>query len=313
MTITMEAKVVQFFLVSWVNTYKNRGMVTTQADFHQKWIVALKGRREDKFRMEWEASKTIRELRDLKYLDAACGGEAFLAELFAQVMKYQNWVGWIRESRATFRSAKREIDKAEKKLLMTEAVIKRLPPSEATRRLCQHIREAAASAEGIRGRIQWEQQQFWKEALATNPFEYDPDVDGVYVPANSIVGVIPFSAFAHQEQPEASTPIGYIKLPDDRSRSEAENPFPPLQPINKKQDLDRQFRHRVASILHCVFAKLTRLTIARLIVLTYICAELVEYDAKGKLRIIADKRTFTVDAVYQQIKTMEFADCKKGH
>lgn len=78
--------------------------------------------------------------------------------------------------------------------------------------------------------------------------------------------------------------------------------------MNKKLNLDRHFQVRVAHILHNNARKLTKTTIARLIVLTYICARLSEYDEKHGLRIKGNRGALTPDAVYQKIKGMNFVE-----
>jgi hypothetical protein len=57
----------------------------------------------------------------------------------------------------------------------------------------------------------------------------------------------------------------------------------------------------VAAILGRAFPDLTKATIARLVVLVYICFDLVEHDER-EFRIKGNKWPFTPSAVYQKIK-----------
>jgi len=281
----------------------------TQVEFDKKWIAAIKGRSDDKHRREWEASAAIKELKDLNYLNAACQPGVFRTEIFAEVEKYEHFRDWVTKANRAFRNALSDLDQIGKQLLGTGKTLRRLFPSVAIEPICGRLSNAATYVRSRRREIECDIDRFWKKALATVPFESESDQDDEEIVPDGIWGLLSYSATADEEQPNVSTPIGYFESPEvrRRGRSEARKLFPEIQQINKKLDLDRHFQVRQAYILHRAFPELTKSTLARLIVLIYICADLVEYNEEYRLRIKGNRRTFTPDAVYQKIKGLNFS------
>jgi len=75
----------------------------------------------------------------------------------------------------------------------------------------------------------------------------------------------------------------------------------------KSSDLDRRFQVRLGTVLRAFFNGVSLSTIARLVVLCYICAEFVEQQERciviGQLKDKSSKRNqLTVDATYQKLR-----------
>lgn len=77
-------------------------------------------------------------------------------------------------------------------------------------------------------------------------------------------------------------------------------PDPKPEPI-RTMDLHTRFQLRVASILEREFPRLSMETLARLIVLVYLCFNLV-HESSGELLIGPNSEKLTVGAVYEKLK-----------
>jgi hypothetical protein len=94
------------------------------------------------------------------------------------------------------------------------------------------------------------------------------------------------------------------------ARSQA---LPKLDRLVRDLDLDRRFQIRIASILKQIFPKLSRRTIAWLVVFVYVCAELAEFEPDGAARIVGSRRALSTGAVYDRIRRHEFAQTRDAN
>ena len=139
--------------------------------------------------------------------------------------------------------------------------------------------------------------------LAANAAELDEAAESL--PDSGKFGRIAFSAFSAEEIPGDSSPVGYIGTAEKRrgvehvSRKRVES-------VSKLHHLDRDLQLKIATILRPEFRKITKATIARLVVLAYICCGLVEENEAGEICIKGSKTRLTPSAVYQKLKGPQF-------
>jgi hypothetical protein len=282
----------------------------TQSEFDKQWITAIAGRGADKFLMEWEAEAAIRELKRKKQLEAVCG-EPTRAEIFREVQNYERYRDVITLANRMFRETDSLLRQTGRQLIAREKVLWRQLPFPALKPIASCVAEAAFHVVSQKHALHWAIKEFWRHALARDPYcdgylyPYILDPDAPETPPITL----DWSALPKKVEPLieiGENPATAFFL--DLGGSASKDPFPDIQQMNKKLNLDRHFQVRVAHILHNNARKLTKTTIARLIVLTYICARLSEYDEKHGLRIKGNRRALTPDAVYQKIKGMNFVE-----
>jgi hypothetical protein len=130
--------------------------------------------------------------------------------------------------------------------------------------------------------------EFWRKQLRTYPGKWDnPQETWIALPQSA----------REWDLPQEESYTGAVAEGVERS-SRLPNPKPdPKRTI----DLDGRFQLRVAGIFEEEFPDLSMETRARLVVLVYICFDLVK-ASEGELGIRPDSATLTVGAVYEKLK-----------
>jgi hypothetical protein len=165
--------------------------------------------------------------------------------------------------------------------------------------LCAALEAAALQITFATAGFELGVHQFWGKVLAANAAEFDEAAESL--PDSGQFGRIAYSAFSEEAILEESSPVGYINTAEKRS-GEAHVSRKRVERVNTLRDLDRDLQLKIATVLRHEFPKLRKSTIARLVVLAYICCGLVEENEAGETCIKGNKSRLTPSAVYQKLK-----------
>jgi hypothetical protein len=275
-------------LVNWTRPISDgwvRGklaMAMTHASFCEKWRAALRGRGLFQFSADWEAPRAIGELSRRSLLSAATLEMLFADEIVREAEVYEKHRQCVAAFNSVYAEAERLLQETENTLVAhARDFRKRLPvPTGAV--ISDHFSQLAESVANERKEFSNLKTKRWTEALKTYPLREEDTQNSIWVFADSGMPM------------ELEYDAALRRLIE---RSEA---LPQTSKLIRGFDLDRRFQLRIAAILARALPRVSKMTVARLVVLTYICAQLVE--VKGGVRIPGTKRLLTPTGVYQKIK-----------
>lgn len=268
----------------------------TQSEFDSKWCAAIRGRRVDHLRLDGEAVTAIAKLRRSGYVEAACGPGRYRADIVEAARKYEQLRKWAIKTNRDFRRTHTRLNEIANELSTTARRYRALSPL-AAEPICASLRAAADQITFARAGFELGMHQFWGKVLAANTAEFNEAAESL--PAS--FGRIAFSAFSEEAIPGESSSVGYINTAEKRSGEEHVS-RKRVEHVNTLRDLDRDLQLKIATILRHEFPKLRKTTIARLVVLAYICCGLVEENDAGEMCIKGNKALLTPSAVYQKLK-----------
>lgn len=260
-------------------------MPVTKEQFLQRWIAELGNSNVPNW-TAWDATAAIKELskdpiRFYLVKDPLCADdlvrEADVYECHRQHVSDLNQM--FDDVEDLLKTIKRRVAKQESGLYKRIAV----PTAEGVSHLLSDLLTYIADKQKALLEMK---ATAWEDALKTYPLRTE-DYDHVRFGLGD-----PEPYFKQYADPHLQRLI-------DRSQS-----LPHLSRLLRAIDLDRRFQIRVAAILAREFRHLSKMTIARLVVLTYICADLVD-TMNGAIRIRGHNRDLTHSAVYERIRQLD--------
>jgi hypothetical protein len=270
----------------------------TQSEFDAKWCAAIRGRRDDRLRLDHEAVKAIDELRRSGYVDAACGSGRFRADIVDAARKYEQVRKWAIKTNRDFRRTQTRLDEIATELDTIARRYRALSP-RAAESICASLETAADQITFATAGFELGLHQFWGKALAANAAEFDEAAESLS--GSSKFGRIPYSAFSEEAIPGESGSLWYANTAEKRSGEEHVS-RKRVEAVSTVRDLQRDLQSKIAVVLHHEFPKLRKATIARLVVLAIICCDLVEENEEGEMCMKGNKSRLTPSAVYQKLK-----------
>jgi len=241
------------------------------AALHQQFTARGGARREFDF---WEGATACKELRKRGY------GELFVADLYVRLLRevstYRSFAGKVVAHNRDFKETIEFLTNAERRFLRERTVMALPYLKWKLTRLAGFLAEARTALEK-------ERESYWKKMLFARPDERSK-----------------WCIKLGTDPPESIPPETLV---------EAEKVFRGLtyrEGLEKLSDLDARFEIRLGAILRDSLPKVSLLTISRLVVLCYICADLAE-ERGGRLAVKqlgeeSKRNRLTVDAVYQKLR-----------
>jgi hypothetical protein len=266
-------------------------MALTKGVFKDNWADAMRQRRG---REHWDRKHlTTRELEAKGYFPECATAIPFAEEVVRDCWVYEQNRKHVAQLNRLHREAIAFLGETEKRLVGMEKRFRQeshLPVAlQMASRLQELSKLVGIHREGFQKNIDW------RRALRTYPLTED-DWEDTLIAMPDIPG-----------DPSESTVLAFKgHLAEKASRGES---LPQPATLTRELDLDRRFQVRIAMILHRAYPGVSKMTIARLVVLVYICANLVEI--KDGLRFPGSKHPLTVGAVYEKIKKLRFEQLKQ--
>jgi hypothetical protein len=265
-------------------------MALTKGVFKDNWAAAMRQRRG---REHWDRKHlTTRELEAEGYFPECATVIPFAEEVVRECWIYEQHRKQVVQLNRMNREAIAFLRETEKKLVGMEKRFLQESHLPTALRMASRLQELSELVgkhrEGIQKNINWQR------ALRTYPLTAE-DWEDTLIALPDLAG-----------DPRESAVLAFTgHLAKKASRSES---LPQPATLTRELDLDRRFQVRIAMILQRAYPGISKMTIARLVVLVYICANLVEM--KGGLRIPGSKHPLTAGAVYEKIKHLQFGQLK---
>jgi hypothetical protein len=264
-------------------------MAVTTKQFVARWSEEME--RADRYGCEsyWEAEDAVKELRD-KYprrFRTHSLPRVILKDLVREAKVYEHLRTEVAESNRAFKSALSLLASLRLKARKQATTMKQ-KPGPAFRLISRSLVDISKEIERCSRRLKETRSEFWRKELRTYPGKWDnPQEVWIALPQSATEWDLP-----HEESYTGAVAEGV-----ERS-SRLPNPKPdPKRTI----DLDGRFQLRVAGMFEEEFPDLSMETRARLVVLVYVCFDLVK-ASEGELGIRPDSAKLTVGAVYEKLK-----------
>jgi hypothetical protein len=252
--------------------------------FRKKWTAEFKKWSVDEGRSSiaddfWDGNSACKELRRKHHLPDYSDQPIVIphARLFREAETYLRFANKVVPHNQDFSDTLHFLTEAERWFIEGQK-------SLTLRAMVDQFNEIACLLREKRLAIQAQRENYWSEVLLASPDERD----GWYLDLETQV-LIP---------------------PDELVRTEHifEKARYPKE-LTRRSDLDSRFQIRLGTILRHFMAGVSLRTIARLTVLCYICADLVEVDSRSNNLVIkqlkdsSTRNQLTVDAVYQKLRS----------
>jgi hypothetical protein len=260
----------------------NLAMPVTTVAFCKKWHAAMTQRSAGHFAADWEANRVIKELRRKTLFASASLDMMFADEIVREADVYEKHRRYVAVLNSVYAEADKLLRETENSLAGHARYCRKLPARTGAT-ISDFFSRLAKSVASERKKFSDLTNKRWADALATYPLRQQDYEHRVW--------------FMH----DSSNPFQAAYDADLQRLIDRSDALPHTAKLIRGFDLDRRFQLHVAAILKRELPRLSKSTIASLVVLAYICAELVEVTGEG-IRIPGTKRLLTPTGVYQKLK-----------
>jgi hypothetical protein len=264
-------------------------MAVTKQEFIDRWMEEMERAKRHHRTSYWEAEQVLRELDDQyprRFTTRALRRAQYIEDLVREATKYESVRTQVAESNRAFKEAFEVLANIRTKVQRQKTAMQK-KSGPAFLRVADSFADLQKEVERCTSELRAWHSVFWRRTLTTYPSK-KADLKEVWIPLPSP---------GEWGLPQEESYTGAVAEGVERS-SRLPNPKPdPKRTI----DLDGRFQLRVAGMFEEEFPDLSMETRARLVVLVYVCFDLVK-ASEGELGIRPDSAKLTVGAVYEKLK-----------
>ena len=266
-------------------------MAVTTKQFVDRWSKEVSHAERHDRGYYWEAEEAIKELGEKfpRWLRTRSLRREILKDLLREAQAYEHWRCQVAESNRAFKSALSLVATLRRKASRKAAAVQQ-KSGPACELISRYLVDVITQMERCSKKLEEARSNFWRIRLRPYPLKRDNSQEvWIALPTANEEWASPRDVFYEGKVAEGL--IRTARLPDSK-------PDP-----KRTIDLDQRFQLRVAAIMDQQFPnpKLTMETLARLVVLVYLCFDLVTEKA-GEIRIRSNLEQLTVGAVYEKLK-----------
>lgn len=264
----------------------------TKQQFIDRWVAEVQRQRAKPHNCtsSWEAVQALRELADMyprrRFTSGSLCRKKYIEDLVREASRYQAERAQVAESNQAFKEVLKLLAKIQVKIRRQTKFVQK-KSGGAFRCVANALGDLQKDVERRTSELRTWYSGFWYRTLAAYP-SMKADFKNVWI-------ALPSSEewdLRHEERYTGGVARGVKRSSE----------LPGLNAAPKRTiDLDRRFQLRAARIIEREFSDLSMETLARMVVLVYLCFGLA-HECAGELEIVPGSGKLTIGAVYEKLK-----------